>query len=240
MVPIPGRISMSLDDLLQEMENIFDQPLGRLNSRRKFEMRKWKKEESFSEYWHDKIILGNRISIQEDELVDYMVDSIPADNLRNQARMQSFSSVQEVLKAFKKISLAPETTRHGYHTSTRDDTPRRTDRNAASKGQAAPSTKSAVRGTVKCYSCNQVGHYTKNCPTKAKQTSRSENRPKVLPDRAAKRQVGAIRKGEESESEDSTAEDGPDCGTHPAEEEICAINLDPGCRDDYQKSICCD
>ncbi|RLU19946.1 hypothetical protein DMN91_008505 [Ooceraea biroi] len=211
---------MSLDDLLQEMENIFDQPLGRLDSRRKFEMRKWNKEESFSEYWHDKIILGNRISIQEDELVDYMVNVYR--------------------KAFKKISLAPETTRHGYHTSTRDDTPRRTDRNAASKGQAAPSTKSAVRGTVKCYSWNQVGHYAKDCLTKAKQTSGSEDRAKVLPDRAAKRQVGAIRKGEESESEDSTAEDGPDCSTHPVEEEICAINLDPGCRDDYQKSICCD
>lgn len=104
-------LTMSLKDLMKEMEDIFDQPMGKLELRRRFEERVWRKEESFSEYWHDKIILGNRISIHEDEMVEYLVDGIPAENLRNQARMQSFPNVQEVLTAFKRISLVPEAAR---------------------------------------------------------------------------------------------------------------------------------
>lgn len=162
---------MSLDDLLQEMGNIFDHPMGRMELRRKFETREWKKEESFNEYWHDKIILGNRISLQENELIEYLVDGIPSDVLRNQARMQSFTDVQEVLKAFRKISLTPEVTKPSSNTSPRNNAPGKTNRIATNKGQVAPSTKPTVREAIRCYAYGQTGHYSKDCSMKEKRVN---------------------------------------------------------------------
>lgn len=99
---------MRTDDLLQAMESMFDQPLGKLDLQCKFEARMWKRDKSFSDYCHDKLILGNRVSIATEELVEYMIDGIPIASLQNQARMQSFSPVQELMVTFKKIKLRPE------------------------------------------------------------------------------------------------------------------------------------
>lgn len=96
---------MSAEELLSEMQAMFDQPVGRLERRRKFERRMWQSEKSFGDYCHHKIILGNRVPIDEKEMVDYLIDGIPSESLKNQARMHSFSTVQQVIKAFRTISL---------------------------------------------------------------------------------------------------------------------------------------
>lgn len=73
------------------MDAMFNQPIGRLERRRQFEARRWKKTEMFSEYYH-MVILGNRILVAEDEMVDYVIEGIPSEELRNQARMHSFET----------------------------------------------------------------------------------------------------------------------------------------------------
>jgi len=40
--------------------------------------------------------------------VDYIIDEIPSEVLRNQARMHSFLSVQEIMQAFNKLNLNSE------------------------------------------------------------------------------------------------------------------------------------
>lgn len=220
---------MSLDELLQEMEIIFDQPMGKLDLRRKFEMRKWKKDEPFNEYWHDKIILGNKASIKGDELIEYLVDGIPSESLRNQARMQSFSNVQEVLKAFKRISLTPETVRPGFSALPRIDISKKTD---TRRGSTEP-TKPTARRAVKCFACNQTGHYSTNCPIQEKKTDTKGENTKTPSDRPAKRQVGTVQENQESESEQSVDEDND-------QEEICLVSLDQAYRGDYQRLIQCD
>lgn len=98
-------LSMKVDRLLEKMDIMFNQPLSRLERKRLFESRVWVKNESFSNYCHDKVIKGNKVPIAEEEIVDYVIEGIPSKTLRNQARMQSFSTVQELTKAFQWIVL---------------------------------------------------------------------------------------------------------------------------------------
>lgn len=69
-------LSMDLEDLLKEMVVMFDQPLGKLEARRQFERRRWQKDETFADYCHSKLILGNRVPISDEEIVDYIIEGI--------------------------------------------------------------------------------------------------------------------------------------------------------------------
>jgi hypothetical protein len=50
----------------------------------KFQKHKWERDESFSDYMQ-KIILGNRVPVIKQELVEYIIDGIPNRALRNGA-----------------------------------------------------------------------------------------------------------------------------------------------------------
>lgn len=52
-------VTLNVENLLKEMEKMFDLRPGKLVLRRKFEARIWKSGEQFCEYYHDKIILAN-------------------------------------------------------------------------------------------------------------------------------------------------------------------------------------
>lgn len=82
---------------------MFDQLLGRLEARRQFEHCQWKRNETFADYCHRKIILGNRVPTSDDEMVDYIIEGIPYEDLRNQDRISSFSSVL-LMAVFKKVN----------------------------------------------------------------------------------------------------------------------------------------
>lgn len=62
--------------------------------------------ESFSDYYHEKIILANRVPVEDGEVVDYIVDGITDCNLQNQARVMQFESHTALLEAFKKVTLS--------------------------------------------------------------------------------------------------------------------------------------
>jgi len=80
-------IEMDADSLLGKMKKMFDHKPGKLIQRRKFEERKWKVGETYRGYHHDKIILGNQLSLGEDELIEYIIDGIPDVRLRDQAQV---------------------------------------------------------------------------------------------------------------------------------------------------------
>lgn len=60
----PEHIVPSTMDLLERMRQLFDHRPGRLALRKEFERRTWQAGESFSEYYHSKIILANRVPIE--------------------------------------------------------------------------------------------------------------------------------------------------------------------------------
>lgn len=96
---------MMLDELLTAMKDAFDQGPSKADCIRKVEMRTWQPNETFNNYYHEKLIMGNFVPIEGDDLLDYLVDGIPDQTLRNQARMQNFNSVKDLLNGFHKISL---------------------------------------------------------------------------------------------------------------------------------------
>ena len=86
----PKFIGMPMDNLLAELEAVFDHRQDSMTLRRKFESRVWKSSESFSDYFHEKLMLANAVPIAEEELLDYLIDGISDMSLRNQARIQQF------------------------------------------------------------------------------------------------------------------------------------------------------
>lgn len=55
--------------------------------RRKMENRRWKKTESFSVYFHDKLILGNNDEVGDHYMIHYVIEGFDSKMLQNQARM---------------------------------------------------------------------------------------------------------------------------------------------------------
>lgn len=89
---------------------MFNQPMTRLERKRLFENRVWKKGDIFNDYCYDKVILGNKVPITEEEIVEYVIDGLSSMTLRNQVRMHSFFTVTEFPKIFRRISLeTPDT-----------------------------------------------------------------------------------------------------------------------------------
>lgn len=73
--------------------------------RRQFEQRTWRRDETFGEYLHQKVIMGNRIRIDEEEMVEYIIEGIPDAMLRDQARVQRFRTKRALLEVFERVTL---------------------------------------------------------------------------------------------------------------------------------------
>lgn len=102
----PQHIGMSIVFLLSEMRGrMYDLRPSKTLLKKRFEERTWKKEETFQQYVHEKVILANRVPISEEEIVDYLIDGIPVMNLRGQAHMSGFTSKTALLQAFEKITI---------------------------------------------------------------------------------------------------------------------------------------
>lgn len=98
-------IAMPIDNLLRELRGMFQRRSNKILMRRQFEQRIWKRDETFSAYLHDKVIIANRIPIDNEEIMEYVIEGIPDPMLRDQARVQQLNSQESLLKAFEKISL---------------------------------------------------------------------------------------------------------------------------------------
>lgn len=96
-------VEISVEALLCEIK--FDHRPSRIALRKKFEERMWKKGETFSDYVHQKFILDNRVPIEEEELVEYIIDGIPDRALRDQARLSGLDSRAALFEAFERITL---------------------------------------------------------------------------------------------------------------------------------------
>ncbi|XP_033243671.1 uncharacterized protein LOC117186697 [Drosophila miranda] len=86
------------------------------------------------------MMLARNINIDTEELNEKIIDGIPASGLRDQARIQCFSDLKQILRAFSEIRL-PQ--RKQYATPVSADA-------AANKG-------------LRCANCNSRGHFAKDC-----------------------------------------------------------------------------
>ena len=59
------------------MKDAFDQRPSKVDCLRKFELKAWQTNESFNNYYHEKLILCNLVPIEDAaDLIDYLVDGI--------------------------------------------------------------------------------------------------------------------------------------------------------------------
>jgi len=100
----PEYIAMTFDRLLDELRAMFHHRQSKVVIRKKFEERMWKRDETFHEYFHEKVIMGNRVPI-DDEMLEYVIEGIPDEALQNQACIQRFTTTDGLLKAFEKVTL---------------------------------------------------------------------------------------------------------------------------------------
>nr|XP_012225735.1 PREDICTED: uncharacterized protein LOC105674166 [Linepithema humile] len=142
-------LMLSIEDLLGEMTRMFDLRPGKLSLRKEFEARAWKTAEPFCDYYHDKIILANRVPIDEDELLDYLIEGITDIRLQNQARIMNFKSKTMLLEAFENVSL---------------ENKRYSDPKLKKTGpQSSAKTESAKAKPTRCYKCRETGHIATHC-----------------------------------------------------------------------------
>ncbi|XP_071577665.1 uncharacterized protein [Temnothorax nylanderi] len=154
----PEHLETPIENLLEQMRNLFDVRPAKVELRRQFEKREWKSDETFGTYFYDKVILAGRVPVNEDELVDYLIDGIPDRFLQNQARMQRFVRKDMLLRAFENIKLRPENKgKHG-----RDSNVVASDKSKQGKPGVPQKNENKAEGT-RCYNCNQTGHRMKEC-----------------------------------------------------------------------------
>ncbi|XP_036148576.1 uncharacterized protein LOC114254896 [Monomorium pharaonis] len=163
----PEHIEMSVEELLKKMTDMFDLRPSKMVLRKEFESRKWKPGETFSDYYHAKIVLANNVPVEETELVDYIIDGIADTQLQNQARIQRFKSKAELLAAFEKITISDWKNRSGRNvqnqkTGSRTTTPSSSEKTDKDISKGPPKI-------VRCYNCDKTGHWAKECQLPARE-----------------------------------------------------------------------
>lgn len=147
----PEHLTYDVSELLESMKSMFHHRPSKLLLRKEFESRQWKSGERFTEYYHDKIILGNQISIDDEEMVDYIIDGITDRQLRDQARILCFDQASDLLAAFEKITL-------DYRK------PSDRERKVNSVNNSYKKHPAEGKKVVKCFNCQETGHISTKCP----------------------------------------------------------------------------
>jgi len=83
----PEYIAMPFEELIKKFKAMFQRRESKAVLRKKFENRTWKRDETFHEYVHEKVILGNRVPVEQEEMLEHVIDGIPDIALRDQARI---------------------------------------------------------------------------------------------------------------------------------------------------------
>lgn len=107
----PTHLQLTVNELFEQMDRMFNHRRSKLELRRNFEKCVWQPTESFSTYFHTKVV-ANKASIAKDELVDYLIDGIPDSRMRDQARIQQFRTEDDLLKAFANLSFNRHIQKH--------------------------------------------------------------------------------------------------------------------------------
>lgn len=171
----PEYIGMTADQLIEGLRGMFYHRPSKIALKRRFEERVWKRNETFRDYVHAKVIMANRIAVS-DEMLKYIIDGISDSNLRDLARIQGFSTREEILKAFDEIALrdrsSPVAATNSRQGERNGDAKRKGKKNVKDdvsvKGERKNVSERKECDSVKrCFNCGLKDHISSVCPTKA-------------------------------------------------------------------------
>jgi len=174
------------------------------------------------------------VPIVKKEMVGYIIDGIQSETLRNLARMHLFPSVQEIMQAFSKITLKQEQQANKEAVSKYSDRKTWNGRAVQNKEMGAQNVK-ANRGTLKCYECNETGHYAKECLSKKK----TGDLKSIKGRKKAAKPIELVEDKQEQESEEESAEESQSQSdkNQSEEEDIDFIDINEETRDKFQKAV---
>ncbi|XP_039154249.1 uncharacterized protein LOC120285676 [Drosophila simulans] len=132
----PERVLLPTEQLAAELISMFGERKSKLEARRKLEERKWTEGESFVAYADDKVMLAHGIKMDNKELVALLIEGIPNQMLRNQARIQCFEDIQHMKRAFAEVKLPKM--------------------DEADKKVASVNNNNST--LLRCFNCNSKGH----------------------------------------------------------------------------------
>ncbi|XP_032583216.1 uncharacterized protein LOC116803549 [Drosophila sechellia] len=160
------RILESTDQLCEQLILTFEVKMSKGELRNAFQKREWHPDEKFAVSFEDKVMLANDINIDLEELLENIIEGIPAPGLRNQARIQCFSEPMQILRAFSEVRLPK-------HKTGSSSSQRLTGGGAANKDLRCAKCNSKghfARECLKprepgsCYACGAFGHFVGQCP----------------------------------------------------------------------------
>ncbi|XP_043063827.1 uncharacterized protein LOC122319990 [Drosophila ficusphila] len=160
----PGRILLPMEDLIDDLIGMFGEKASKLETRRKFEERKWSAGESFGSYVDDKVMLAQGINVDAEELLSVVIEGIPNIGLRIQAQIQCFDDVKQLKRAFADVGLPKPYGAKKEATSlqSKDDNIMRCF-NCNARGHWAKDCRKPKREKGSCYACGEMGHFVAQC-----------------------------------------------------------------------------
>ena len=124
----------------------------------RLQSRKWKICEDFREYFHEKIIVANKLKLPENVVIHYLINGIEDFNIRIQVAGQNFS---------EKIALLDYMVRLCSNLNCKDTTRKKEEitvnENAIERKKEKTSYNKNEK-TVRCFNCSKFGHLSSTCP----------------------------------------------------------------------------
>lgn len=94
----PEYAALDFVTMKEELSKMFRSREDKLTNMRRFEARKWSKSEKFGVYFQDKVTLGNKLNLSEEDLIIYLNEGFNNYGLQTQARMKEFKTLAHMLE----------------------------------------------------------------------------------------------------------------------------------------------
>ncbi|XP_026482607.1 uncharacterized protein LOC113389816 [Ctenocephalides felis] len=140
----------SYDELKRVLTAFFKNGEDRMTRMKRFESRRWRKQEPFSAYFQEKMALGNRLGFMESDLLAYMIDGFDNPPLQAQAKMSQFKDLATLLGVMNELTAEE----------------RGCNMMPSTRVQPTVFPRVETQGTyptVRCFNCGGVGHMASRC-----------------------------------------------------------------------------
>lgn len=183
----PEYVTLSLEGLEEELTAMFQCRETKKTLMKNFESRKWKKTEKFTDYYFDKVLLGNKLDMSEEDVIEHLIDGLDDPYLETQAKMKEFTSLPKMLEVMNKITTSDRRSTVSF--TRKPNTPSSSSSRIAVSGEASNSK------VLRCFNCNGIGHIIKDCrkPIRQKgscfQCGKMDHRYKDCPQRRSREET---------------------------------------------------